>query len=226
MADNLSFDNYEDIFASIQCPTAATFSGCPSMEQDATFSGCPSMEQDGMQCIPEAELFKPLNNNDQANFHDQLVRLGLGPDRGDAEVLRSVKTAMDNMEMTNNMEMGGSFAAAAAAAAATKQENSSLSLTASGMSADSMECTDVSPMFVSPGGEPSIGPDGLTFAQARDSAILRYKEKKKTRRFDKKIRYESRKARADIRKRVKGRFVKLGEAYDYDPVIPQPTWSL
>ncbi len=36
-------------------------------------------------------------------------------------------------------------------------------------------------------------------------------------RFDKKIRYESRKARADIRKRVKGRFVKAGQAYDYDP---------
>ena len=37
-------------------------------------------------------------------------------------------------------------------------------------------------------------------------------------RFDKKIRYASRKARADVRKRVKGRFVKAGEAYDYDPL--------
>ncbi|OWM76249.1 zinc finger protein CONSTANS-LIKE 14 isoform X2 [Punica granatum] len=51
-------------------------------------------------------------------------------------------------------------------------------------------------------------------AQHRDSAMLRYKEKKKTRRYDKHIRYESRKARADTRKRVKGRFVKATAAPD------------
>ncbi|KAK1568580.1 hypothetical protein Q3G72_026209 [Acer saccharum] len=45
-------------------------------------------------------------------------------------------------------------------------------------------------------------------AQNRGNAMLRYKEKKKYRRYDKQIRYESRKARADTRKRVKGRFVK------------------
>ncbi|KAL5724449.1 hypothetical protein ACHQM5_007714 [Ranunculus cassubicifolius] len=48
-------------------------------------------------------------------------------------------------------------------------------------------------------------------AQNRGNAMLRYKEKKRTRRFDKHIRYESRKARADTRKRVKGRFVKASE---------------
>lgn len=37
-------------------------------------------------------------------------------------------------------------------------------------------------------------------------------------RFEKKIRYASRKARADVRKREKGRFVKAGDAYDYDPL--------
>ncbi|KAJ4977205.1 hypothetical protein NE237_002311 [Protea cynaroides] len=54
--------------------------------------------------------------------------------------------------------------------------------------------------------------------QARDKAKLRYNEKKKTRTFGKQIRYASRKARADTRKRVKGRFVKAGEDYDYDPL--------
>uniref|UniRef100_A0ACD5V8G3 Uncharacterized protein n=1 Tax=Avena sativa TaxID=4498 RepID=A0ACD5V8G3_AVESA len=76
----------------------------------------------------------------------------------------------------------------------------------------------VSPMLLL--GEPPwlpAGPDG-SFAGIRDSAITRYKEKKKRRKFDHKIRYESRKARADVRKRVKGRFVKAGEAYDYDPL--------
>ncbi|KAF5741449.1 hypothetical protein HS088_TW10G00446 [Tripterygium wilfordii] len=54
--------------------------------------------------------------------------------------------------------------------------------------------------------------------QARDKAKMRYKDKKKMRMFGKQIRYASRKARADTRKRVKGRFVKAGEAYDYDPL--------
>ncbi|XP_068664073.1 zinc finger protein CONSTANS-LIKE 13-like isoform X2 [Aristolochia californica] len=45
-------------------------------------------------------------------------------------------------------------------------------------------------------------------AQDRDLVISRYKEKKKTRRYDKQIRYESRKTRADSRARVRGRFAK------------------
>ncbi|KAL0014627.1 hypothetical protein SO802_001696 [Lithocarpus litseifolius] len=52
-------------------------------------------------------------------------------------------------------------------------------------------------------------------AQNRGPAMLRYKEKKKTRRYDKYIRYESRKARANTRKRVKGRFVKASETLDH-----------
>ncbi|KAL3624682.1 hypothetical protein CASFOL_031350 [Castilleja foliolosa] len=54
--------------------------------------------------------------------------------------------------------------------------------------------------------------------QARDKAKMRYNEKKKTRMFGKQIRYASRKARADTRKRVKGRFVKAGESFETDPV--------
>ncbi|KAE8075752.1 hypothetical protein FH972_014441 [Carpinus fangiana] len=57
--------------------------------------------------------------------------------------------------------------------------------------------------------------------QARDKAKMRYNEKKKSRTFGKQIRYASRKARADTRKRVKGRFVKAGEAYDYDPLVAE-----
>ncbi|KAJ6833806.1 zinc finger protein CONSTANS-LIKE 9-like [Iris pallida] len=55
--------------------------------------------------------------------------------------------------------------------------------------------------------------------QARKEAKMRYNEKKKSRLFGKQIRYASRKARADTRKRVRGRFVKAGETYDYDPLI-------
>lgn len=48
-------------------------------------------------------------------------------------------------------------------------------------------------------------------AETRGKAMQRYKEKKKTRRYEKQIRYESRKARAETRKRVKGRFVKTSD---------------
>ncbi|XP_065040351.1 zinc finger protein CONSTANS-LIKE 10-like isoform X1 [Musa acuminata AAA Group] len=53
---------------------------------------------------------------------------------------------------------------------------------------------------------------------SRECALMRYKEKKKSRKFEKRVRYALRKARADIRRRVKGRFVKAGDAYDYDPL--------
>ncbi|KDP28090.1 hypothetical protein JCGZ_13861 [Jatropha curcas] len=55
---------------------------------------------------------------------------------------------------------------------------------------------------------PKIGSHELN-SQERDSAISRYKEKRKTRRYDKHIRYESRKVRAESRTRIKGRFAKI-----------------
>jgi hypothetical protein len=107
-----------------------------------------------------------------------------------------------------------------------RSTGSSLSLSLSGLSGDDSgdyyDCTTaVSSMLIN--ADPSWGPtspDSGALMQARDSAMLRYKEKKKNRKFDKKIRYESRKERADIRKRVKGRFVKAGQPYDYDPTGP------
>ncbi|KAI9071262.1 hypothetical protein K1719_046768 [Acacia pycnantha] len=70
------------------------------------------------------------------------------------------------------------------------------------------------PAFLAGVSQPNFGSPG---PQARDKAKRRYNEKKKKREFNKQIRYASRKARADTRRRVKGRFVKAGEAYDYDP---------
>ncbi|KAK9067668.1 hypothetical protein SSX86_011779 [Deinandra increscens subsp. villosa] len=45
--------------------------------------------------------------------------------------------------------------------------------------------------------------------QERETALTRYKEKKKSRRYDKHIRYESRKVRAESRTRIRGRFAKM-----------------
>ncbi|XP_062224686.1 transcription factor GHD7-like [Phragmites australis] len=46
-------------------------------------------------------------------------------------------------------------------------------------------------------------------AVERESKVMRYKEKRKRRRYEKQIRYASRKAYAEMRPRVKGRFAKV-----------------
>ncbi|CAL9046771.1 zinc finger protein CONSTANS-LIKE 9-like [Musa acuminata AAA Group] len=100
----------------------------------------------------------------------------------------------------------------------------SLSLSFSGLTGESsagdyQDCGVSSVLLM---GEPPVFEAGLENSSlprgSRVSAVMRYKEKKKARKFEKKIRYASRKAMADVRRRVKGRFVKAGEAYDYDPL--------
>nr|VDC98170.1 unnamed protein product [Brassica oleracea] len=59
-------------------------------------------------------------------------------------------------------------------------------------------------------------PFGLV-STARNEAKLRYKEKKLKHIIGKKIRYASRRARVYTRKIVRGRFMKAGDNYDYDP---------
>ena len=45
----------------------------------------------------------------------------------------------------------------------------------------------------------------------REARVLRYREKRKNRKFEKTIRYASRKAYAESRPRIKGRFAKRTE---------------
>lgn len=45
----------------------------------------------------------------------------------------------------------------------------------------------------------------------REARVLRYKEKKKTRKFEKTVRYVTRKAYAEARPRIKGRFAKRSD---------------
>ncbi|XP_042508995.1 zinc finger protein CONSTANS-LIKE 9-like [Macadamia integrifolia] len=105
----------------------------------------------------------------------------------------------------------------------SRQAHSSLSLSFSGLTEESnggdyQDCGESSTILM---GEPPWFPpcpDNSYPSASRDSAVMRYKAKRNNRRFEKKIRYASRKARADVRKRVKGRFVKAGDAYDYDPL--------
>lgn len=70
--------------------------------------------------------------------------------------------------------------------------------------------------------ETGVVPDGaMASASAsavvgmdREARVMRYREKRKTRRFEKTIRYASRKAYAETRPRIKGRFAKRTEMED------------
>ncbi|GFP99796.1 zinc finger protein constans-like 5 [Phtheirospermum japonicum] len=58
----------------------------------------------------------------------------------------------------------------------------------------------------------------------REARVLRYKEKRKNRKFEKTIRYASRKAYAETRPRVKGRFAKRSD-HEVDSFIAAPDTS-
>lgn len=61
-------------------------------------------------------------------------------------------------------------------------------------------------------------------AMDREAKVMRYKEKRKRRRYEKKIRYASRKAYAEMRPRVKGRFAKVPDG-ELDGATPPPPSS-
>ncbi|KAF3445301.1 hypothetical protein FNV43_RR14996 [Rhamnella rubrinervis] len=102
-----------------------------------------------------------------------------------------------------------------------KQAHSNLSfsgVTGESSAGDHQDCGASSMLLM---GEPPWCPpcqENSIQSTNRNDAVMRYMEKKKTRKFEKRVRYASRKARADVRKRVKGRFIKAGDAYDYDPL--------
>jgi hypothetical protein len=62
---------------------------------------------------------------------------------------------------------------------------------------------------VPPGEAAAVVANGGDPAMDREAKVMRYKEKRKRRRYEKQIRYASRKAYAEMRPRVKGRFAKV-----------------
>lgn len=59
-------------------------------------------------------------------------------------------------------------------------------------------------------------PTPATATESREARLMRYREKRKNRRFEKTIRYASRKAYAESRPRIKGRFAKRADDNDAD----------
>ncbi|KAJ6814333.1 zinc finger protein CONSTANS-LIKE 9-like [Iris pallida] len=138
--------------------------------------------------------------------------------------VKSIQPACSNPASVDSMMSNPGTKADPSVCFPARQAHSSLSLSFSGLAGESTRGDypdpEMSSMLLM--GEPPWFPTGPECtpvnAVNRDSAVMRYKEKKKNRKFDKKIRYASRKARADVRRRVKGRFVKAGDNYDYDPL--------
>uniref|UniRef100_A0A0E0IWG6 CCT domain-containing protein n=1 Tax=Oryza nivara TaxID=4536 RepID=A0A0E0IWG6_ORYNI len=60
-------------------------------------------------------------------------------------------------------------------------------------------------------------------AMDREAKVMRYKEKRKRRRYEKQIRYASRKAYAEMRPRVKGRFAKVPDGELDGATLPPPS---
>ncbi|KAH7404617.1 hypothetical protein KP509_15G034500 [Ceratopteris richardii] len=213
--EDFKFSNYEDIFDN---PLGQSFNdivpGCSSMDRSASFS-----ESSGhMQSIPEGKLLNPQayvvrrGNSMSSKIQHPLSSIPADQVQANIQAESGTFRCQEPYELRNHV---ASYSVLPARAA--------ISLSLSGMSGDS-HSTDYVDCGLSPmstlnesSRAPLAGSSGV-MTLARDNAMLRYMEKKKTRRYEKRIRYESRKSRADVRRRVKGRFVKAGEAYDYDPL--------
>lgn len=202
---DLTFENYEDIFVGAEDQSISLFgdvgADCSSTELNVSFAD----SSDHIESAPKASSVSPVGCLLPSSHFS-------GPVATAYPVSGTSVQGMPGPSRVGDIGMGAS----------ARKLHPSLSLSLSGHSgessaADYHDCS-VSTMCLK--GDPPWSPTSpeSAFSQARGNAMMRYKEKKKLRMFDKRIRYASRKARADVRKRVKGRFVKAGEAYDYDPL--------
>ncbi|WCJ30456.1 Zinc finger protein CONSTANS-LIKE 4 [Euphorbia peplus] len=86
-----------------------------------------------------------------------------------------------------------------------------------GVVPDGGNMTEISDPYMNTGvSSESTAPAIQLSAVDREARVLRYREKRKNRKFEKTIRYASRKAYAETRPRIKGRFAKRTETEDVD----------
>ena len=95
----------------------------------------------------------------------------------------------------------------------TQSLSHSMSSSEVGVVPDANAVADVTKPYGGGKGEEKTAPAISTPAVAgdREARVMRYREKRKNRRFEKTIRYASRKAYAEARPRIKGRFAKRTE---------------
>ncbi|XP_057844712.1 zinc finger protein CONSTANS-LIKE 10 [Cryptomeria japonica] len=200
---DLTFENYEDIFGGPQGKGTSMFedgdTACSSMDKDISIAHSSGCNESSHKPSAEAPAgYIALSSQEPGNEEEAALP-------GTGGVVQGVTDRSGPSNSKSFLPVHSSFSLSLS------------SLSGESSAADYHDC-GLSPLFLK--GEPLWGPSNSdsVVSQARDNAMMRYKEKKKSRMFEKKIRYASRKTRADSRKRVKGRFVKAGEAYDYDPL--------
>ncbi|XAR68237.1 hypothetical protein NMG60_11003303 [Bertholletia excelsa] len=211
----------------------STSSKAPGLCEEDEFYEDFTMDEVDLNIENYEELFGVALNNPEHLFGNDGIDSLFGPkdvSGADLNCQGAYAAEGSSLGLVNAMQPACSNAASADSMMSSRTEpnlcfarqaHSSLSfsgLTGESSAGDYQDC-DASSMLLM--GEPPWGsqcPESSIPSTSRSSAVMRYKEKKKTRKFEKKVRYASRKARADARKRVKGRFVKAGDAYDYDPL--------
>ncbi|KAG6481783.1 hypothetical protein ZIOFF_058404 [Zingiber officinale] len=194
----LTFENYEELFSASHSQASHLFDDDGGIDSFFDIREASAANSDCQDLVGQAHLISP----------------------GEEKITQATCHAVSTDALMSNpgkkADLSLSFP--------PRKAHSNISLSFSSLTGDSnggdyQDCV-VSSMLLM--GEPQCFVAGLESSSlpivTRDSAVMRYKEKKKARKFDKKIRYASRKAMAEVRRRVKGRFVKAGEAYDYDPL--------
>ncbi|KAJ4823776.1 hypothetical protein Tsubulata_012093 [Turnera subulata] len=166
-------------------------------------------------------------NSMEGMFHNEHSHLGGGGGGSDSVVPVQNKQALINHQLLNNNEKCfdidfsrskiSSFNYPSSQSLSHSVSSSSLEV---GVVPDGNSLSDISYPF---GRSMNSGTDhvpgtGATASQAtqlcgidREARVLRYREKRKNRKFEKTIRYASRKAYAETRPRIKGRFAKRTE---------------
>ncbi|XP_043695637.1 zinc finger protein CONSTANS-LIKE 9 isoform X2 [Telopea speciosissima] len=189
---DLTFRNYEELFG---------------VDQDRTRSA-----------FPEKDVACSLTKND-VSF--ERTEQGYTRAMEDISVAQSICFTQSSLEekKIDPSDQAHHFAGSIDYAHTICPSYSSLSFSLSRPSTES-SASDYLDSGISPNimkGEPPWNSPDLdnSHSEARENAMIRYKEKKKARMYEKRIRYASRKARADVRKRIKGRFVKA-EGYKSD----------
>ncbi|OMP08044.1 hypothetical protein COLO4_06824 [Corchorus olitorius] len=188
---DLTFRNFEDLFGGDQDPIRALLGdkdvSCSFVEKDMSF-----------------------NKSDNCNARQ------MEDASGDSSIYMVQSAGTEsNMDPSNHIQNSQRIIASPHP---LRLSHSTMSFSVSRFSAEN-SATDCLDSGLSPiaQGEPScLSPDlDSLHSEARENAMMRYKEKKKARLHERQIRSASQKARTDVRKRVKGRFPKM-EDYDSD----------
>ncbi|XP_020599348.1 zinc finger protein CONSTANS-LIKE 10-like [Phalaenopsis equestris] len=194
--DELTFENYEELFGASHAHSEHLF------------------EDVGIDCLFEMKENSAANSNCQGEFVAEA---------SSANQVKSMQVASSNAMSADSVMPSQGGKTEYNMSISARQAHSSLSHTFSSLTGESSagdygDCGMSSMLLMGESPWYPTSSDISIQAANRGNAVMRYKEKKKARKFEKKIRYASRKTRADSRRRVKGRFVKAGEAFDYDPL--------